>query len=395
MSIRLAAQEYRFSDAPPTRLLSNQDPFSGLIPHSRQIVEPVHFGQGRQSKPCCERCHSQRMPIGLVPHEYALSALAPARNPSSADRVSGLIPHSQRIVEPMPFGNGIVPSATNHAIAYGPDDPEKDCADWEYFRASADLQRLLHRPISFSGCSATEKTNLTVAYEMALGMLEVVQRMGVAWQFVNPNSLWIGHNSYQPNFVDPRPRKWMGPFSTSSWNRFFGVVSGLRHQMFDRTCEITCKSSVCGSAGACSLGFMKIRIRHDHADVLPERFPTSDQFKTQFWLAKTILHELLHFGGFDCADKLVWATLAENDGGACPPILIDDWKLLPHKCYGGACAKALAADWPSAALKNIDNFAFLIRNMGMYWSSEVRLRPEFYPPLGSYCQGNCTNVAWP
>src|SRR5690606_26840005 len=90
------------------------------------------------------------------------------------------------------------------------------------------------------------------------------------------------------------------------------------------------------------------------------------------WAQRLIIHELLHWipGLGILKDVVVNSNRAIDDRGPCPAsILDDDYNL--HRCYHGVCSLALIAQKPSLGLTNIDNYAYLIRNMGMYYSNLV------------------------
>lgn len=199
-----------------------------------------------------------------------------------------------------------------------------------------------------------------------------------------------------PEYMDPRPRTWLGQLSKKSALRLFSVTAYLHSLMArgyntKKSYVIWCANG-CGGAGACHGA--KDRIQLTDRFFNRDRIEFSGRHARPCDAQRLLMHEILHFSGHGLNDQLYWHPDSENseDRGPCGRInpLGDDGR---RKCYHGFCATRMAHENSNfQSTHNVDSYAYLIRNIGLHWVSEVTRNPANFPlPLqllsGTACAG--------
>ena len=113
------------------------------------------------------------------------------------------------------------------------------------------------------------------------------------------------------------------------------------------------------------------------------------------WHQRLMIHERLHWVGKGLFD---WVFTFEpavdnSDRGPCPAVRVDDMRT--EVCYHGFCATGIAK-WSNDyyAQHNVDNYAYLIRNMALFWARRMASIPT--PTFDQCDSGDCTvPETWP
>lgn len=210
-------------------------------------------------------------------------------------------------------------------------------------------------------------------------------------------------NLGEPNYVNPVPYSWMGPYSSWKSNRLFIIIRDLVYRMMfgpkqDGSFQysIWCRNkSTTGSSTWKRIRFnwnyfytelQNVNLTDEPNDQFAMHPEWGDQGHPLEWRDRLrpcyhhrlLMHEILHWMGYGMGDwQFQFRQCEDTDQGPCDPFL-GHWAL--KTTYGGWAAQFLASveSSPDAwklgtarPYKNCDNYAFLIRNLALHWAVEV------------------------
>lgn len=289
---------------------------------------------------------------------------------------------------------------------------------WTWHIARASLPRVPFRQLRWRGTpSQNEGFRLRVRriVAQALGLLDVTWRvLHYANMRGQRTALWNSAEAQHPFYVDARPQTWLGPYSHEKyyilgqicrelWRRLsWGHNSWEGYIMF-------LKRGACNDHSACHLSLPEIRLNErlwEHDNAVPPALDAvvgEDAWSAAgtggpCWAPRVMLHEALHWVKPPLMGHLIDVRVKGNefqdDRGPCPGDVLDDDGDY-HPCYHGGCAQGLIQQNPIWGIRNIDNYAYLMRNMGMHYSDLVRAHDAEFPRPDLPCTGaNCISVDW-
>lgn len=330
-----------------------------------------------------------------------------------------ILPPGMDIKNPFSRPEHELPLAQQGVEAFAVDNPSATipCGQFQWSNAKSALQSLAlpYRRLKFSGCTPGAENFVRIVWTQSLALANVASRviarflvLGFPEEFLlyNTNTLqppsqisvflnfWenMGRETLsgpppnpqrQPQFMDPRPRTWLGSPSRKKAARLFSIAhwlhTMLRHGYNQKKSYIIWCSAGCAKGkGACHLTKDRIQLTDRFFDWGRISFSGISPCDGQ----RLLMHEILHWSEHGLIDQSYWHPDSRdlNDRGPCSVNATDLGKAGRRGCHHGFCATRLASEASSwQAEHNVDNYAYLIRNIGLHWAETVASNPARFP----------------
>lgn len=287
--------------------------------------------------------------------------------------------------------------------------------------------RYWNQPLWEEGCNgpgSPQRENMQILWGQTLGMVEiasiVLRRYLEGRTDQDRRKFWGAPGQSfvvgEPEFVDPNPWVWLGTYNTHKAGRLLAIVDTVRRRMlfghdYVKQYMIWCRNRTWEQSGG-STSYGRIRFDWSVLATSPNdefqmnRVAIWEDTRHPCWSHRVLMHEILHWIGFDLYDIPVTfqhPEIPDTDRGPSPVYPIGEKYM--GLCYGGVCAKQIARS-PTTAKnpeKNVDNYAYLIRNLALHWTSEVMspaptpgILPDYMPfRTIAQCTSDCNpDVFW-